>query len=103
MISSMHMLTENEISSSCRRVSRGGPGPLRRQPVGLAKDRDRAHRESYAETVSDHGDRAAGHPGKRIVENHRASIMRKIGAKSLPASARLALVAISGRKESSRL
>jgi len=45
----------------------------------------------------------AGHPSKNIaadlsisqrtVENHRASIMRKTGAKSLPALARLALTA----------
>ena len=45
----------------------------------------------------------AGHPSKNIaadigisqrtVENHRASIMRKTGAKSLPALARLALAA----------
>jgi two-component system CheB/CheR fusion protein len=43
----------------------------------------------------------AGHPSKiiaadlrisqRTVENHRASIMRKTGAKSLPALARLAM------------
>ena len=47
----------------------------------------------------------AGHPSKNIaadlslcqrtVENHRASIMKKMGAKSLPALARLALVAVS--------
>ena len=47
----------------------------------------------------------AGHPSKNIaadlslsqrtVENHRASIMRKMGAKSLPALARLALSAAS--------
>jgi two-component system CheB/CheR fusion protein len=45
----------------------------------------------------------AGHPSKNIaadlcisqrtVENHRASIMRKTGSKSLPALARLALTA----------
>jgi two-component system CheB/CheR fusion protein len=45
----------------------------------------------------------AGHPSKNIaadlgisqrtVETHRASIMKKTGAKSLPALARLALVA----------
>jgi two-component system CheB/CheR fusion protein len=45
----------------------------------------------------------AGHPSKNIaaslginqrtVENHRASIMRRTGAKSLPALARLALMA----------
>ncbi len=47
----------------------------------------------------------AGHPSKNIaadlslsqrtVENHRASIMKKMGAKSLPALARLALAAAS--------
>jgi two-component system, chemotaxis family, CheB/CheR fusion protein len=47
----------------------------------------------------------AGHPSKNIaadlklsqrtVENHRASIMKKMGAKSLPALARLALAADS--------
>lgn len=46
----------------------------------------------------------AGHPSKNIavdlnisqrtVENHRASIMKKTGTKSLPALARLALAAI---------
>ncbi len=45
----------------------------------------------------------AGHPSKNIaadlgisqrtVENHRASIMKKTGSKSLPALARLALAA----------
>ncbi len=49
----------------------------------------------------------AGHPSKNIaadlgisqrtVENHRAEIMRKTGTKSLPALARLALVAVSSR------
>ncbi|HLZ67766.1 MAG TPA: LuxR C-terminal-related transcriptional regulator [Aliidongia sp.] len=48
---------------------------------------------------------AAGHPSKNIaadlgvnqrtVENHRASIMKKTGSKSLPALARLALAAAS--------
>ena len=48
----------------------------------------------------------AGHPSKNIatdlgisqrtVENHRASIMKKTGSKSLPALARLALAAASG-------
>jgi two-component system CheB/CheR fusion protein len=48
----------------------------------------------------------AGHPSKNIaadlgiaqrtVENHRAAIMDKTGAKSLPALARLALAAVSG-------
>jgi two-component system CheB/CheR fusion protein len=47
----------------------------------------------------------AGHPNKNIaadlclsqrtVESHRASIMKKMGAKSLPALARLALAAVS--------
>ena len=52
----------------------------------------------------------AGHPSKNIaadlgisqrtVENHRASIMKKTGSKSLPALARLALVAVgSGADE----
>ena len=35
---------------------------------------------------------------QRTVENHRASIMRRTGSKSLPALARLALLA-SGREE----
>jgi two-component system CheB/CheR fusion protein len=49
----------------------------------------------------------AGHPSKNIaadlgvsqrtVENHRASIMKKTGSKSLPALARLALAAARGR------
>jgi two-component system CheB/CheR fusion protein len=49
----------------------------------------------------------AGHPSKNIaadlgisqrtVENHRASIMRKTGARSLPALARLALAAAPGK------
>ena len=51
----------------------------------------------------------AGHPSKNIaadlgisqrtVENHRASIMRKTGTKSLPALARLALVAVGGANQ----
>ena len=56
----------------------------------------------------------AGHPSKNIaadlgisqrtVENHRASIMRKTGTKSLPALARLALAAaISGQTKSGRV
>lgn len=50
----------------------------------------------------------AGHPSKNIavdlgisqrtVENHRASIMRKTGARSLPALARLALAAVPSGK-----
>jgi two-component system, chemotaxis family, CheB/CheR fusion protein len=54
----------------------------------------------------------AGHPSKNIaadlnlsqrtVENHRASIMKKMGAKSLPALARLALAAASGAENSTR-
>jgi two-component system CheB/CheR fusion protein len=54
----------------------------------------------------------AGHPSKNIaadlkisqrtVENHRASIMKKTGAKSLPALARLALAAASGLEDASR-
>jgi two-component system CheB/CheR fusion protein len=49
----------------------------------------------------------AGHPSKNIaadlkisqrtVENHRAAIMQKTGSKSLPALARLALAATSGK------
>jgi two-component system CheB/CheR fusion protein len=49
----------------------------------------------------------AGHPSKNIaadlgisqrtVENHRASIMKRTGSKSLPALARLALAAAGGR------
>jgi two-component system CheB/CheR fusion protein len=51
----------------------------------------------------------AGHPSKNIaadlgisqrtVENHRASIMRKTGSKSLPALARLALAAARNRSD----
>ena len=51
----------------------------------------------------------AGHPSKNIaadlgisqrtVENHRASIMKRTGSKSLPALARLALVAAGGSAE----
>jgi two-component system CheB/CheR fusion protein len=51
----------------------------------------------------------AGHPSKNIaadlgisqrtVENHRASIMKRTGSKSLPALARLALVATGGDTE----
>jgi two-component system CheB/CheR fusion protein len=51
----------------------------------------------------------AGHPSKNIaadlgisqrtVENHRASIMKRTGSKSLPALARLALVAAGGATE----
>jgi DNA-binding CsgD family transcriptional regulator len=51
----------------------------------------------------------AGHPSKNIaanlgisqrtVENHRASIMKKTGSKSLPALARLALVAVWSRAD----
>jgi two-component system CheB/CheR fusion protein len=51
----------------------------------------------------------AGHPSKNIaadlgisqrtVENHRASIMKKTGSKSLPALARLALAASWGSSE----
>jgi len=53
----------------------------------------------------------AGHPSKNIaadlgisqrtVENHRASIMKRTGSKSLPALARLALVAAGGNGQSS--
>ena len=53
----------------------------------------------------------AGHPSKNIaadlgisqrtVENHRASIMKRTGSKSLPALARLALVAAGGTAEPS--
>jgi two-component system CheB/CheR fusion protein len=52
----------------------------------------------------------AGHPSKNIaadlhisqrtVENHRASIMKKTGSKSMPALARLALAASGGGKDS---
>ncbi len=55
----------------------------------------------------------AGHPSKNIaadlkisqrtVENHRASIMRKTGVKSLPALARLALAATPRREEPDRI
>lgn len=55
----------------------------------------------------------AGHPSKNIaadlkisqrtVENHRALIMKKTGAKSLPALARLALAAALGPDEASRV
>ena len=53
----------------------------------------------------------AGHPSKNIaadlgisqrtVENHRASIMKKTGTKSLPALARLALAAARNGGEAS--
>ena len=36
---------------------------------------------------------------QRTVENHRASIMKRTGSKSLPALARLALVAAGGNGE----
>jgi two-component system CheB/CheR fusion protein len=36
---------------------------------------------------------------QRTVENHRASIMKRTGSKSLPALARLALVAAGGAAE----
>jgi two-component system CheB/CheR fusion protein len=55
----------------------------------------------------------AGHPSKNIaadlrisqrtVENHRASIMRKTGTKSLPALARLALVAVGNDADAPRV
>ena len=51
----------------------------------------------------------AGHPSKNIaadlgisqrtVENHRGRIMRRTGSKSLPALARLALIAAGGDAE----
>ncbi|WP_248311584.1 LuxR C-terminal-related transcriptional regulator [Bosea sp. ASV33] len=54
----------------------------------------------------------AGHPSKNIaadlkisqrtVENHRASIMKKTGAKSIPALARLALAAALRPDEAAR-
>lgn len=55
----------------------------------------------------------SGHPSKNIaadlgisqgtVENHRASIMRRTGSRSLPALARLALAATSDGAEPSAL
>ena len=68
-------------------------------------------RGSYAPT-SDVMDRVlAGQPSKNIaadlgisqrtVENHRASIMKRSGSKSLPALARLALLASGGAEEPS--
>ena len=54
----------------------------------------------------------AGHPSKNIaadlkisqrtVENHRASIMKKTGTKSIPALARLALAAALGPDQAAR-
>ena len=38
---------------------------------------------------------------QRTVENHRASIMKRTGSKSLPALARLALLASGGEEEPS--
>ena len=102
-----------------------GPAELRagvERALDLSRDSGklRAVRQNAADHVADLTARQreimdlvlAGHPSKNIaadlgisqrtVENHRASIMKKTGVKSLPALARLALAAAWNGKEEAR-
>ena len=88
-----------------QRGTRSGAVAGHDQAVGLARGCGRAGRKLTARQRQIMDMVLAGHPSKNIaadlsisqrtVENHRASIMKKMGAKSLPALARLALAAAS--------